>query len=117
MSLRFLRKATHLLVWILFAASPHAIVMASAEPQPLSAKRGAAVVEQWCRLCHLRKDDDPRPGMGPPFEHIVRQPDRNDAYFRNFLKNDHFPMTTFRLFSHEKDEVVAYFHWLAKQDK
>ena len=82
--------------------------------QPAPAKRGAAVVEQWCRLCHLRQDDPAKPDMAPAFEQIVRLPRRDAAWFENFLKHDHFPMTTFRLFDDEKADVVAYFVWLRK---
>lgn len=36
------------------------------------------------------------------------RPGRNDAYLTRFLAQDHFPMTTFRLFDHEKRDVIAY---------
>jgi len=90
---------------------------ATAKAEPASVKRGAAAVEQWCRLCHLRTTDTPKPGMGPPFEQIVRRPGRNRAYFESFMKSDHFPMTTFRLFEHEKADVVNYLDWLSKNRK
>lgn len=70
--------------------------------------RGAEVVDQWCRMCHLRAMDKPDPDMAPPFEEIVRWEGRDEAYFARFLQEDHFPMTTFRLFDHEKADVVAY---------
>jgi len=77
--------------------------------------RGEAVVEQWCRLCHLRADDPPDPVMAPRFEDIVRREGRDETYFTRFLKEDHFPMTTFRLFEDEKADVVAWL--LALQEK
>ena len=73
-----------------------------------AAARGLAVIDQWCRLCHLRKDDPPDPVMAPPYEKIVMRPGRNRAYFETFMREDHFPMTTFRLFDQEKADVVAY---------
>lgn len=73
-----------------------------------AAARGAAVVDQWCRMCHLRAADRPDPDMAPPFEKIVRREGRDEAYFARFLREDHFPMTTFRLFDHEKADVVAW---------
>lgn len=73
-----------------------------------SAERGHAVVEQWCRLCHLHADDPPDPDMAPPFEVLVTWPGRDRAHFQAFLREDHFPMTTFRLFDREKAEVVDY---------
>ncbi|MBE0702327.1 MAG: cytochrome c [Afipia sp.] len=53
-----------------------------------AAARGAEIVDQWCRMCHLHG--------------------RDAAYFARFMQEDHFPMTTFRLFDHEKADVVAY---------
>lgn len=73
-----------------------------------AAERGEQVVEQWCRTCHLRATDKDDPDMAPPYEEIVRRAGRNEAYFTRFMQEDHFPMTTFRLFDHEKADVVAY---------
>jgi cytochrome c2 len=75
---------------------------------PAAAARGKAVVDQWCRECHLRANDKPNPVMAPRYEDIVRRPGRNEAYFRKFLSADHFPMTIYRLFDDEKRDVVAY---------
>lgn len=80
-----------------------------------AATRGEAIVEQWCRLCHLRASDPPDPVMAPRFEDIVRREGRDEAYFTQFLKEDHFPMTTFRLFDNEKADVVAWL--MALQEK
>lgn len=73
-----------------------------------AAARGAEVVDQWCRMCHLRATDAADPDMAPPFEEIVKREGRDEAYFARFMQEDHFPMTTFRLFDHEKADVVAY---------
>lgn len=80
-------------------------------------KRGGAVIEQWCRLCHLRATDKPDPVMAPPFEKIVLREGRDRAYFARFLKEDHFPMTTFRLFDNEKADVVEYLMALQKAER
>ncbi|MFZ2101953.1 MAG: cytochrome c [Oricola sp.] len=77
-------------------------------------ERGAAVIEQWCRMCHLRATDKPDPVMAPPYEEIVLREGRDRAYFERFLKEEHFPMTTFRLFDNEKADVVAYLMALQK---
>jgi hypothetical protein len=53
--------------------------------------------------------------MGPPFEQIVQREGRDEAYFTRFVQEDHFPMTTFRLFDHEKADVVAYLMALQRQ--
>lgn len=79
-------------------------------------KHGEAVIEQWCRLCHLRATDKPDPVMAPPFEEIVLREGRDRAYFTRFLKEDHFPMTTFRLFDDEKADVVEYLMSLRKAE-
>lgn len=70
--------------------------------------RGRAVVAQWCRDCHQKPADKPDPDLAPPYEQIVLRPGRSRAYFERFMREDHFPMTTFRLFEHEKADVVAY---------
>ena len=46
--------------------------------------------------------------MAPPYEDIVQRPGRDRAFFEAFLKSDHFPMTTFRLFDDEKADVVEW---------
>lgn len=81
-----------------------------------NAERGQAVIEQWCRTCHQRAGDKPDPDMAPPYEKIVLRPDHTRAYFKKFLKEDHFPMTTYRLFDREKADVVAYLMALQKAE-
>lgn len=73
-----------------------------------AAARGEKVVDQWCRMCHLRPGDRPDPDMAPPFEEIVLRHGRDRDFFVRFLAEDHFPMTTFRLFDDEKADVVAW---------
>jgi len=70
--------------------------------------RGAAVVEQWCRLCHVHAGERQGPDMAPAFEEIVKRPGHDEAFFVRFLHEDHFPMTTYRLFEEEKRDVVAW---------
>ncbi|WP_029077159.1 c-type cytochrome [Kaistia adipata] len=82
---------------------------------PAAAARGKAVVDQWCRECHLRANDKPNPDMAPRYEDIVRRTGRDEAYFRKFLSTDHFPMTIYRLFEDEKRDVVAYLMSLKKR--
>lgn len=112
-----LRTRVATLALALLIVSPCIPASSAANAEPVAVKRGAAAVEQWCRLCHLRATDRPKPGMGPPFEQIARRQGRNRAYFESFMKSDHFPMTTFRLFEHEKADVVDYLDWLSKTEK
>jgi mono/diheme cytochrome c family protein len=79
------------------------------------AAHGEAIVEQWCRLCHLRASDPPDPVMAPRFEDIVLREGRDEAYLTRFLQEDHFPMTTFRLFDNEKADVIAWLMALQKE--
>ncbi|MCR9138280.1 MAG: hypothetical protein NXI27_19935 [Alphaproteobacteria bacterium] len=81
-----------------------------------SAIRGQAVVEQWCRTCHVRPTDRANADMAPPFEAIVQRPGRDRAYFEKFLWEDHFPMTTYRLFDSERFDVVAYLMFLQESN-
>lgn len=45
----------------------------------------------------------------------MRREGRDEAYFARFMQEDHFPMTTFRLFDHENADVVAYLLALQRQ--
>ena len=90
-----------------------ALAVLAATQQPAAAsdaavRRGEAVIEAWCRDCHPRPDQDASAFDAPPYEVIVRLPDHDEAYFRRFLDEDHFPMPTFRLFDTEKADVVVY---------
>jgi mono/diheme cytochrome c family protein len=73
--------------------------------------RGEAVVAQWCADCHaipgIRAPRD-RPGEAPSYREIAERPGRDARYLAAFLREDHFPMTTYRLFDQERDDVVAY---------
>ena len=70
--------------------------------------RGRAVTEQWCSTCHAETQAQTGPDMEVPFEAIAVRPWVEPARLRAFLDEDHFPMTTFRLFPDEKDDVAAY---------
>lgn len=75
------------------------------------AARGKAVVAQWCAECHAipdRRDPPDRAGEGPSFREIADRPGRDARYLAAFLREDHFPMTTYRLFDQEREDVVAY---------
>ncbi len=93
------------------AAAPVADTVPVGEPAAIA--RGEAVAAQWCTQCHARdateRTAQPRiAGAGPSFAEIVALPGRDAATLRAFLDEDHFPMTTYRLFPQEKDDVVAY---------
>ncbi|MCY0096114.1 c-type cytochrome [Hoeflea ulvae] len=70
--------------------------------------RGEKVVDEWCRDCHVADGQDPGADMAPPYADLVNVEGRDRAWFEAFLEADHFPMTTFRLFDHEKADVVEY---------
>ncbi|QKV18138.1 hypothetical protein [Oricola thermophila] len=99
---RTLVPCTLAVIWPLAAVADDAV------------SRGAAVADQWCRHCHPRADDPPAPRMAFAFEDIVMRKGRDRDYFSRFVREDHFPMTTFRLFEHEKDDIVAWL--MALQD-
>lgn len=70
--------------------------------------RGEAIVDEWCRDCHVSKGEDPGADMAPSYVDLVVVEGRDRAWFERFLEEDHFPMTTFRLFGHEKADVVEW---------
>ena len=80
-------------------------------------RRGQAVVDEWCRDCHVREGEKLTADMAPPYSMIVAGDDRDRAWFEAFLEADHFPMTTFRLFDHEKADVVEWLLDLQRQQK
>lgn len=80
-----------------------------------AAARGEQVVEEWCRMCHLHVSDKPDADMAPAFEEIVTRDGHDEAYFNRFMHEDHFPMSTYRLFEDEKADVVAYLMELKKR--
>lgn len=93
---------------LFFAAIVLMAASADAGAGKASQARGAALVEQWCRDCHLRPGDKPDADMAPAYEDIVTWPGRDRAYLRKFLRDDHFPMSTYRLFDDEKRDVLDW---------
>lgn len=81
-----------------------------------SVRRGLKVVDQWCSMCHSIARREKDPDRAPTFAQIVRREGRDKAYFTTFLHEDHFPMTTFRLFEPEKRDVVAFLLWLQRKE-
>jgi mono/diheme cytochrome c family protein len=69
---------------------------------------GRLVAEKWCSLCHSILGTERNPDRAPTFEQVANRPGRDRAYLTRFLQQDHFPMTTFRLFDEEKRDVVAF---------
>ena len=106
-------------------AAVHALLLA-ALLMPLAAhpaladraavKRGQAVVDEWCRDCHVREGAKLTADMAPPYSLIVSIEGRDRAWFEALLEADHFPMTTFRLFDHEKADVVEWLLDLQKRE-
>jgi mono/diheme cytochrome c family protein len=77
-----------------------------------SAAKGLTIAEKWCAECHRVMPEQravSRPSMGAPaFADIVARPEVNEGYLARFMEVQHLPMTTFRLYSDEKADVVAY---------
>ena len=84
-----------------------------------SAAKGLTIAEKWCAECHRVKPEQravARASMGAPaFADIVARPEVNQAYLARFMEVQHLPMTTFRLYSDEKADVVAYMLSLKRQ--
>jgi mono/diheme cytochrome c family protein len=96
------------------------VVACAPEPQPAapeaarteSAAKGLTIAEKWCADCHRVKAEQrrvARPDMrAPAFAAIAARPEVNAGYLTRFMEVQHLPMTTFRLYSDEKADVVAY---------
>lgn len=76
--------------------------------------RGAAIVDEWCRDCHVQAGETATENMAPPYEDIVKRDGRDRAYLKKYLKDDHFPMTTFRLYDKEKADVLEWLESLKR---
>ncbi|MEM5473902.1 hypothetical protein WNZ14_19425 [Hoeflea sp. AS60] len=94
-----------------------AATASSVRADTAAVERGQAVVDEWCRDCHVREGEKLTPEMAPPYSDLVSIPGRDRAWFEAFLQADHFPMTTFRLFDHEKADVVEWLLDLQKREK
>lgn len=88
------------------------VAMAEVRGDPL---RGRTVVVEWCSMCHSISGVERDPDRAPTFETISKKPGRDLQYFTRFLDEDHFPMTTFRLFADEKRDVAAFLDDLRKR--
>jgi mono/diheme cytochrome c family protein len=77
-----------------------------------SAARGLTITEKWCADCHIVKAEQRRVARGdmkaPPFGTVAARPEVDAGYLARFMEVQHLPMTTFRLYSDEKADVVAY---------
>ncbi len=93
------------------------LLVSPALADPAAVARGEKVVEEWCRDCHVREGQKLTADMAPPYSAIVAIDGRDRAWFEAFLEADHFPMTTFRLFDHEKADVVEWLLDLQKKTK
>jgi mono/diheme cytochrome c family protein len=89
---------------VLFCIAVLAAMPASAD-DPV---KGRLVVEKWCALCHSISGVNTDPDRAPTFEQIANRDGRDKAYLTRIVHEDHFPMTTFRLFEEEKRDVVAF---------
>jgi len=85
-----------------------AMAVPPARADQAAVKRGEKVVDEWCRDCHVREGQKLTADMAPSYADLVSIEGRDRTWFEEFLRQDHFPMTTFRLFDHEKADVVEW---------
>lgn len=86
------------------------LVLTAAHPvraDDAAVRRGEKIVAFWCATCHSIHGRETDRDRAPTFEQIANRSERSEAEFRSFLDENHFPMTTFRLFDDEKDDVAA----------
>ncbi|WP_436643352.1 c-type cytochrome [Microbaculum sp. FT89] len=102
------RRRVFLFLFVLVVLVPGAsATVAAGDPV-----NGRLVVEKWCSLCHSVNGVNTDPDRAPTFEQIANREGRDRAYLTRIVHEDHFPMTTFRLFEDEKRDVVAFIHSL-----
>lgn len=103
------------LVMLLAGAALVIAPLASGTAQADEFANGRRIVEHWCSQCHAQTGAETNPDRAPTFEQIASRDGRDLRYLRGFLNIDHFPMTTYRLFDHEKDDVAAFIHSLRRR--
>lgn len=91
-----------------FATSAALLLLSMQAAHAADAERGRAVAQQWCSVCHAETVAETTAVMEVSFEQLANRPENDAARLRAIMDEDHFPMTTFRLFDGEKDDVVAY---------
>lgn len=111
------QKSAHAIRAVVLALAMLALLAAPALADQAAVRRGAAIVEEWCRDCHVHEGEKLTAEMAPPYSMIVSIEGRDRAWFEDFLREDHFPMTTFRLFDHEKADVVEWLMDLQRRVK
>jgi len=95
------------LLWLLALVAPAIAV----DGDPV---KGRLVAEKWCALCHSITGTETSPDRAPTFEQVVNRDGRTRSYLTRLMDEDHFPMTTYRLFDDEKRDVVAFLMTLKK---
>ncbi|CAN0592144.1 unnamed protein product, partial [Ectocarpus sp. 12 AP-2014] len=91
------------------------ILLSGSFAQASDVERGRAIAEQWCSVCHAETVAETGQDIEASFEELVVRPGRDGPRLRALMDENHFPMTTFRLFADEKDDVVAYLVGLRRQ--
>lgn len=69
---------------------------------------GRLVVEKWCSDCHASTGVELDQKRAPTFSQIINDWNLSRSDLKRFMQEDHFPMTTYRLFDHEKRDVIEY---------
>lgn len=82
--------------------------LAPQQPDGAAVARGEAVAAQWCATCHAVGSSASATNGAPAFTEIANRPGHDLVALRAFLDGDHFPMTTYRLFPAERDDVATY---------
>lgn len=91
------------------------LLLLSSLAKASDAEHGRVITQQWCGVCHAETALETSEDMEASFEELVVRPGSDSARLRTLMDEDHFPMTNFRLFAHEKDDVVAYLVSLRRQ--
>lgn len=100
-------------IGLVLAAFGLAACMAEA-PRAGDPARGRLVALEWCAGCHdvTLAPAPARAGQAPAFLHLARRAQPDFADVRRFMEELHPPMPTFRLWPEEKENVLAYLHFL-----
>ena len=71
-------------------------------------EQGRALVQQWCKACHLADGSRTASDVAPPFGQIANDAAYTDTRLRGWLHEPHPPMPKFELDRRSINNIIAY---------
>lgn len=72
------------------------------------AQEGFRIARRWCASCHVIGRNTPGGDAAPPFVALASDPDKTEAYLKNWISNPHPPMPNLNLSRSDIEDLTAY---------